>query len=232
MKNEDRFLLVVDDDASYRALLERLSPRLGLATVCTDSMEAFAKVLKNRNPSACLVDLMLGDTPLGFTIIQGIRKKFGRSFPIVVLSSISDEASVCKAIELGADDYLHKPILPSQFYKKMELLLEKKEGPWREAQVDAPPGGYESALAFSMQVKSISEEGIQVLLPHRVRKGTPLRISGAFLQEVFSVPQPLLATVRECQRESEREFLAHLEFFELSQDALASIRKFLLTRRG
>jgi class 3 adenylate cyclase len=49
-----------------------------------------------------------------------------RNIPVIIISSVEDLASVVKCIELGAEDYLHKPINPVLLKARINSSLEKK----------------------------------------------------------------------------------------------------------
>ena len=98
-------VLVVDDEPPIRRLL-----RAGLGTQGYDILEAgTAAEARRLFGSADLVILDLGLPDLsGQELLAGWRAA-GKTTPVIILSSRSDEAGIVEALELGADDYVAKP---------------------------------------------------------------------------------------------------------------------------
>ncbi|MCB0005449.1 MAG: hybrid sensor histidine kinase/response regulator [Anaerolineales bacterium] len=77
------------------------------------------------------VDLMLLDISMpvmdGYQVLQQLRDRpLQADVPIVVMSAIADMDSIVKCIELGAADYLTKPIKMPLFWARVNTLLENK----------------------------------------------------------------------------------------------------------
>jgi two-component system response regulator RegA len=101
-------VLVVDDDERFAATLAQALGRRGFATrVAHDAASALAAALA-AEPDAAVVDLKLGADD-GLTLIEPLRREYPR-MRIVVLTGYASIATAVKAIKLGADDYLAKPV--------------------------------------------------------------------------------------------------------------------------
>ena len=100
-------ILVVDDEPPIRKLL-----RLGLNARGYDVHEAAngksGLDMLAKKPDLVILDLGLADID-GLTLLEAIRQRCD-SLPIIVLSSRGDEAGKVAALDLGADDYVTKPI--------------------------------------------------------------------------------------------------------------------------
>jgi two-component system response regulator RegA len=101
-------VLVVDDDQRFAITLAAALARRGyVAHVAHDANAALATA-QAKEPSAAVVDLKLGGDD-GLALIEPLR----RAHPlmrIVVLTGYASIATAVKAIKLGADDYLAKPV--------------------------------------------------------------------------------------------------------------------------
>jgi PAS domain S-box-containing protein len=110
MSNRDSCVLVVDDDATNRDLLSRRLTRTGYA-VCTAAGGAQALATM----TAGTVDLVLLDIQMpemsGFSVLQEIRRdpQLCR-IPVLMVTAKDQSEDVVTALELGADDYITKPI--------------------------------------------------------------------------------------------------------------------------
>lgn len=98
-------VLVVDDEPAIRRLL-----RAGLGTQGYDIIEAGtgADALRLFG-SADLVILDLGLPDLSGQELLARWRAAGKTTPVIILSSRSDEAGIVEALDLGADDYVAKP---------------------------------------------------------------------------------------------------------------------------
>jgi CheY-like chemotaxis protein len=117
-------VLVVDDSASIRKLVELTLRRDGYAVVSAASgIAAFAAVAEQR-PDLMLLDVML-EALDGFQITRALRShpEF-REIPIVVLSGREAEADREKGFAAGVSDYLTKPFQPDQLMLVVRRLLQ------------------------------------------------------------------------------------------------------------
>src|ERR1700692_4136122 len=100
-------IMIVDDEPKMRNLL-----RTGLSIQGYDLLESpngtIAIDLLKKAPTLIILDLGLPDVP-GRDLLRDIRAG-NNSVPISVLSSRGDEAGKVEALDIGADDYLTKPL--------------------------------------------------------------------------------------------------------------------------
>jgi two-component system response regulator RegA len=101
-------VLVVDDDQRFAITLAAALARRGyVAHVAHDASAALATAAAQK-PSAAVVDLKLGGDD-GLALIEPLRRAHPH-MRIVVLTGYASIATAVKAIKLGADDYLAKPV--------------------------------------------------------------------------------------------------------------------------
>lgn len=130
VKNSVLSVLVVDDDATNRALMHKLVERLGFhVTQAANGLEALNQ-LANESADIILLDLLMPGMD-GFEVARRIRTMpgLGRT-PIVVISALESMENIVQAIDAGADDYLIKPIrvpiLSAKLGRLSEGLLAQK----------------------------------------------------------------------------------------------------------
>ena len=107
IKDNDRTLLLVDDDELWLKRLARAMEKRGFdVAVATDVSQAIAEA-EMRPPKYAVVDLRLGDGS-GLDVVEVLRQSRpdGR---IVVLTGYGNIATAVAAVKLGAVDYLAKP---------------------------------------------------------------------------------------------------------------------------
>ena len=116
-------ILVIDDDEGTTKLLRIILSREGYDVVSTnDGSDALSTALTH-NPNLVILDLKMPDID-GFEICKSLRSKpqFA-STPIVFFSSISDVEKKVLAFELGATDYIIKPVHPEELKLRIKMLI-------------------------------------------------------------------------------------------------------------
>jgi len=119
-------ILIVDDNPSVIELLQsQLKPYPYIIDSAVDGEEALHKIQKEP-PDLILLDLMMPRVS-GFEIIKRIRNdKETRFIPIIVITALSEQQDKLRAIELGADDFLVKPINKLELMTRIKSLLRMK----------------------------------------------------------------------------------------------------------
>ena len=105
-------ILVVDDDARLRDLLNRYLNEQGFAVrVVSDATEMNRQLARERY-DLMILDLMLPGED-GLSICRRLRGG-GEKMPIIMLTAKGDEVDRIVGLEIGADDYLAKPFNPRE----------------------------------------------------------------------------------------------------------------------
>ncbi|MGA9795058.1 MAG: response regulator [Rhizomicrobium sp.] len=125
---DDAHLLVVDDDARLRALLQRYLGSNGFrVSVAADAAEARA-LMKSIAFDLLIVDRMMpGETGLEFT--HSVRAN--SQVPVLMLTAMGDAQHRIEGLEEGADDYLPKPFEPRELLLRCGALLRRTTPPSR-----------------------------------------------------------------------------------------------------
>lgn len=116
-----RVLIVEDEPALLETLKEYLLFEYNVTTAQT-ARQAF-NAMKDGIFKAAIVDLNLPDTN-GLEVIKAIRNKFTKT-TIVVLTGDQQSETIKKAIEMGADDYLVKPVDKAMLLKRLQKCILK-----------------------------------------------------------------------------------------------------------
>ncbi len=123
-KEEDKVILVIDDDPVTRAYLEKLLTKEGYKILLAESGQKGRRLLEEERPQVVLLDWMMPGLD-GMEFCRRVRSTPSLcSVYIIVLSMISGTESVVYALETGADDYLSKPLHD----KRQELLARIEVG--------------------------------------------------------------------------------------------------------
>ncbi|WP_293848726.1 response regulator transcription factor [Steroidobacter sp.] len=107
MAEEQKSLLIVEDDESFARTLKRSFERRGYRVMHAASHEQVVEVLKTESPEYAVVDLKL-DGVSGLACVQTLHAH-DEEMNIVVLTGFASIATAVEAIKLGARHYLAKP---------------------------------------------------------------------------------------------------------------------------
>ena len=119
-----RVLVVADDDNQVLALTLGLE-REGLAVTAVRGADEALEVLDSIRPDVILLDVVLrGDS--GIDLCREIRHR-GVDTPIIMVSSPDDEFDVVVSIEVGADDYLAKPVRIRELVARIGAQLRRAQ---------------------------------------------------------------------------------------------------------
>jgi diguanylate cyclase (GGDEF)-like protein len=123
----DALIMMVDDDPDAIALIQRFLERAGYPRFVhtTKSLEAVEMMLRGR-PDVVLLDVnMPGVT--GFEILERMRTDAQlRHTPAIVLTASDSPETMLKALELGASDFLRKPVDASELILRLRNTLTAK----------------------------------------------------------------------------------------------------------
>jgi two-component system OmpR family response regulator len=115
-------ILVVDDDAQIRTLLEEYLTENELRVSVASSGKEMAQVLADEAIDLVVLDLRLAGED-GMAIVRTLRDQ--SAIPIVMLTGVRDEADRVMGLELGADDYLTKPFSPRELLARIRTVLRR-----------------------------------------------------------------------------------------------------------
>jgi len=115
-------ILVVDDDAQIRTLLEEYLTENALRVSVASSGKEMTQVLADEAIDLVVLDLRLAGED-GMAIVRTLRDQ--SAIPIVMLTGVRDEADRVMGLELGADDYLTKPFSPRELLARIRTVLRR-----------------------------------------------------------------------------------------------------------
>lgn len=119
-------LLVVDDNRVNRMLLTRGLEQQGHQVACAENGRIALDMMQAEDYDLVLLDIEMPEMD-GFQVLERLSADVRlRDLPVVVTSSLEDMADVVRCIELGAEDYLHKPINGVLLKARVDASLEKK----------------------------------------------------------------------------------------------------------
>lgn len=120
-------IMMVDDEPINIEMVKMFLEEEGYKHFITtyDSTQAIDLIAK-KNPDVVLLDLMMPDVN-GFDILKAIRAdKELKHTPVIILTSSTDADTKLKALCLGANDFLGKPVDPSELVLRIRNTLAAK----------------------------------------------------------------------------------------------------------
>lgn len=103
-------ILIVDDNEMNRDMLSRRLSRAGYAVLMAEDGEAGLALIMEQRVDLILLDIMMPGIS-GLDVLQQIRQSYSQvQLPIIMATAKDESEDIVKAFELGANDYVTKPI--------------------------------------------------------------------------------------------------------------------------
>jgi len=119
-------LLVVDDNRVNRLLVARTLEQLGHRVAFAENGRQALEALRHHPPDLVLLDIEMPEMN-GYETLEALRADPKlRDIPVVMMSSVDEVDSVARCIEMGAEDYLFKPVNGVLLRARVASSLEKK----------------------------------------------------------------------------------------------------------
>lgn len=163
MNTSVRKLVVVDDDAKLRDLLNRyLTEQQFEVTLAADSA-SLNRLMQRESFDLIILDQMLPGED-GLSIIRRLRAANDRT-PIIMLTAKGDDVDRIIGLEMGADDYMQKPFNPRELVARVHAVLR------RQIPNDTPGGAMHDIGAvsfgpfvFDLGTRTLSRDGVRLKL--------------------------------------------------------------------
>ena len=120
----DRKILIVDDEADIRDILQFNLENAGFDVECAASAEEALKVLSDSH-SLILLDVMMGGMS-GFKMAETLRG-WGNEIPIIFLTAKDRQDDLLTGFSAGADDYISKPFSIQEVIARVNAVLKRSE---------------------------------------------------------------------------------------------------------
>ncbi len=232
LKDFSHNALIVDDDPDCRALISAALAALNINAILTRTPEEFLQTASQVRAHLCLIDLNLGTLDQGFGLIEKIRKQLGPKFPIFVISARSDSQSIAHAMELGADDYLVKPIDKELLATKLLPHISSPEILSATLSQQLVPEKKRTAeVSFQLRLLGIDEFGITFMAPHLLSKGAAIQLASPLIGEFSLRGNVVLLRITTTWALPDGKGYGGYAEFDISDDGLISrVRRWLAKR--
>jgi DNA-binding response OmpR family regulator len=124
-----RKILVVDDDASVRALVRDVLEVEGYEVELAEDGFAGLRRIESERPDCVVLDIMMPGMD-GHGVLQRIRAgDGGATLPVVMLTAAADDSQAWQAWSGGVDYFLAKPFDPSELLRYLDYLFDGAASP-------------------------------------------------------------------------------------------------------
>ena len=117
-------IVVVDDDARIRELLQRYLMQAGYTVLVAEDAVALTRIMSYEIVDVIVLDLMMPGED-GMSVCRRLRKSRNK-IPIIMLTAKNEDADRINGLELGADDYLGKPFNPRELLARIHAVLRRR----------------------------------------------------------------------------------------------------------
>lgn len=115
-------ILVIDDDTAITELMSMLLKTFGFEVLTANIGAEGVKLAREASPHVILLDLMMPDMD-GWQVCKAIRQT--SNVPILILSAINDPRMVASVLDVGADDFLVKPVPSGVLVANIKKMLRR-----------------------------------------------------------------------------------------------------------
>ena len=121
-------ILIIDDDIGFRDLLRIHLSAAGYQVQVAEDGVTGGRALLEQAPDLIVSDINMPFLD-GFELLSLMRSDASTaSIPVILLSGRSDGDTMAKAVELGAADFLTKPVTRDQLLESVNACLERSKG--------------------------------------------------------------------------------------------------------
>ncbi|WP_316786331.1 sigma-54 dependent transcriptional regulator [Pedobacter frigiditerrae] len=118
-------VLIIEDDTTFAQIIEGFLLKNGFTVTLATSLNQAYKIVAQQEFDLLLFDYRLPDGT-GIDALNHVRQK-GHKSPVIIMTSFNDVRTAVKSIQLGAFDYITKPINPDELLMVINNSLSKKE---------------------------------------------------------------------------------------------------------
>lgn len=157
MKSQSIRIAYLEDDLEQAKMVITWFEEFGYQFEHFTHAQALLSRLKDHSFDIALLDWELPEMS-GLEAVRLIRSKFHQNLPILFCSMRDSEADVVQALEVGADDYMRKPLLKIELKARLQALLRRTLGTQADKMIEHGP------YCFDLTNKVASHNGQPVTM--------------------------------------------------------------------
>ena len=130
MSVETTNILLVEDDTRLAALVQEYLQQQGMGVAVVHRGDTACKQILSRLPDLVILDLMLPGMD-GLEVCKTVRPQYDG--PIIMLTARDEDIDQVVGLEIGADDYVTKPVQPRVLLARIRALLRRFSKPQNQS---------------------------------------------------------------------------------------------------
>lgn len=154
-------VLIIEDDSTFAQIIEGFLIKNNYEVTTVNNVAKALKLIAHQDFQLLLVDYRLPDGT-GIDVLNH-RRETGLTIPAIIMTSFNDVRTAVRSIQLGAVDYITKPINPDELLMVISNALHKKETP-KTTENDFIRGKSEVAKKLYQHIDLVAETDMSVII--------------------------------------------------------------------
>lgn len=222
-------ILLVDDDQDFLQIAQKLLEVSRIeAIACTNAIDALEKA--QQIPfDAIVTDANM--TPInGYDFIKSIKKLAGYDIiPIAMITGRRERRDVERALAVGVQDYIVKPIDPEQFIGKVQALIEQNKSTQKNLRFAELETNEKAKAGIELRLIGVSEASALLTSDHALAENTIFSLQAETFMNLGI--HELQLQVNHClPSATDGAFEIRCSYMGLSNRNLAKIRQYVLSK--
>lgn len=233
MGPKSNYILTVDDDKEFNDALKVLLKKLKLNSIHLTTVEQFLDQFALLTPGICLIDINIGDTlGAGLDLIKLLRTNEYPQIPILAVSKVNDKEFMNSVLNLGANDYILKPIDLNIMAQKLKHFVAIDDSLYNPFRLIPLAGSLSPCnLNFGPYCRSITEEGIWIDIPYFLATRIIVKVDHPLLHTITGMKEPLTCTVNSIEHRENGGYRAFLRFDPTNLNLSRKVRHWIYNQR-
>ena len=120
---QNKKIVIAEDNSIFLMLIKlKLEKEKCYDLFIAEDGKKAIELIEEHQPDLILTDIMM-DYANGLEVISHVRNELKQQTPIIVFSATGQEEMVLKAFELGANDFMNKPLSPNELLIRVKRIL-------------------------------------------------------------------------------------------------------------
>lgn len=163
--NELDIILIIEDDTDMRNYISNILRKQFQIILAKDGSEGL-KIALDLIPDLIVSDIMMPSMD-GIEMLKALRNNDkSNHIPVILLTSLHNEAQVLESYEVGADDYITKPFSPSILNARIQNLLLSRKKMWEQYKQSENLNEYEEKLSENPQKQAFIKKVNEIIMAH------------------------------------------------------------------
>ena len=155
-------VLIIEDDSTFAQIIEGFLSKNNYHVTTVNNVAKALKLIAHENFQLLLIDYRLPDGT-GIDVLNH-RRETGLTVPAIIMTSFNDVRTAVKSIQLGAADYITKPINPDELLMVISNALQKKATPKTTSSDNFIRGKSEVANRLYQHIDLVANTDMSVII--------------------------------------------------------------------